>query len=100
MSGINSNPLDPVLHQPVRTQIVAFLHSRNSATFSELKELTSVTDGNLDSHLKKLKSANYVCARKEKTKSRAVTVFQLTESGKNAFEQYVCFLQGIIGLSK
>ncbi len=39
--------LDPLLHQPVRTQIAAYLAGRGEATFAELKRALAATDGNL-----------------------------------------------------
>jgi len=56
MSATTPTPLprlDPLLHQPVRTQIVAFLSGRGEATFSELKRALAITDGNLGAHLNK-----------------------------------------------
>jgi len=44
--------LDPLLHQPLRTQLACFLAGAGEATFSELKRRLDVSDGNLDSHLK------------------------------------------------
>ena len=43
--------LDPLLHQPLRTQLAAFLAGAGEATFAELKRQLDVSDGNLDSHL-------------------------------------------------
>ena len=57
--------LDPTLHQPLRTQIAAYLAGSGEATFSELKRELAVSDGNLDSHIKKLIAVDYVEVRKE-----------------------------------
>ena len=35
--------LDPLLHQPLRTQLAAFLSGRGEATFSELKRVLRAT---------------------------------------------------------
>lgn len=56
---INSE-LDPIMHQPVRTKIVAYLATRGTATFTEFKQVLSVTDGNLEGHIKKLTEAKYI----------------------------------------
>lgn len=63
-------PLDPLLHQPLRTQLVAFLAGAGEQTFSELKRQLGVSDGNLDAHLKKLLAADYVCVRKDASGAR------------------------------
>jgi len=90
--------LDVVLHQPLRTRIVAYLSTRGEATFTELKQLLDVTDGNLEAHIKKLRAAEYVVTRKEKGKGRPQTFYCLTASGKNAFKQYVDQLQSLLNI--
>lgn len=82
-------PLDPLLHQPVRTQIVAYLAGRGEATFSEFKRVLGQTDGNLDAHLKKLVDAGYLDARKDIGTGRPQTAFALTEAGRAALAAYI-----------
>src|SRR5262245_64385972 len=81
--------LDAVLHQPVRTQIVAYLIGREEATFSEFKRVLHVSDGNLESHMKKLIAAEYVTTRKDASSARQQTVYSLTTSGRSALRQYM-----------
>jgi predicted ArsR family transcriptional regulator len=89
--------LDALLHQPVRTQIAAYLAGRGEATFVELKRTLSVTDGNLDAHLGKLVEAGYVEARRESPDgSRPQTVFRLTVAGQAAFSAYVARLSALL----
>lgn len=89
--------LDPLLHQPVRTQIAAFLAGRGKATFAELKKALNVTDGNLDAHMAKLLDAGYVTARKENaTSGRTRTVYTLTRSGRTALTKYVAALSSLL----
>lgn len=97
----NSAPmqsLDPVLHQPVRTQIVAYLVGRGEATFTELKRVLQMSDGNLESHLKKLIAAEYVITRKETSGNRQQTLYILTEAGHAAFRVYLSSLQKLLGV--
>lgn len=92
--------LDPLLHQPLRTQLAAFLSGRGEATFSELKRAVNATDGNLDAHLGKLVEAGYVESRKDPvTSGRAQTVFSLTASGRAALMAYVAKLTELMALS-
>ncbi|MGH1539910.1 MAG: transcriptional regulator [Arenicella sp.] len=100
MTKESSGALDPLLHQPTRTQIVAFLCAREEASFSELKELTGVTDGNLDAHMKKLIQNQYINARKAKQLKRMITFYSLTDTGHAAFKDYIASLQKIIDSSK
>lgn len=85
--------LDPLIHQPLRTQIVAFLAGAREVTFTELKQTMEVSDGNLESHLKKLIAADYVAVRKESGNGRPQTFYALTPIGQAALQSYVAALQ-------
>ncbi|MEW5786793.1 MAG: transcriptional regulator [Pseudomonadota bacterium] len=91
--------LDPLLHQPARTQLVAFLSGRGEATFSELKRALNVTDGNLGAHLAKLVEAGYVKGGEAATGGRAQTVYALTPAGRDALADYVSRLSALMALS-
>lgn len=89
--------LDPLLHQPVRTQIAAYLAGRGEATFAELKRALSATDGNLDAHLGKLVEAGYLESRKETSAAgRPQTVYSLSDIGRGAFATYVAALSALL----
>lgn len=90
--------LDPLLHQPARTQLVAFLASRGEATFSELKRVLDITDGNLGAHLNKLGDAGYLRSREDASGPRAQTVFVLTPKGRKALAEYVERLSALMNL--
>lgn len=91
--------LDPLLHQPLRTQLVAFLAGAGEQTFSDLKRQLGVSDGNLDAHLKKLLAADYVAARKETGNGRPQSYFVLTPNGLAALQNYVQALQRLLPIS-
>lgn len=89
--------LDPLLHQPMRTQIASYLAGRGEATFAELKRALAATDGNLDAHLTRLVEAGYLESRKEASPAgRPQTVFSLTATGRNAFTHYVVALSTLL----
>lgn len=90
--------LDPLLHQPLRTQLAAFLAGAGEATFAELKRQLDVSDGNLDSHLKKLIAADYVTLRKDESAGRIQTCYALTRSGRAALQKYILALQKLLPL--
>jgi DNA-binding MarR family transcriptional regulator len=90
--------LDPLLHQPLRTQLAAFLAGAGEATFAELKRQLDVSDGNLDSHLKKLIAADYVAVRKDDSAVRIQTCYALTKAGKAALKNYIIALQKLLPL--
>lgn len=90
--------LDALLHQPLRTQIAAFLAGAGSATFSELKRQLDVSDGNLESHLKKLIAGDYLAVRKESGEGRKQTHYELTPTGREALQSYIQALQTVLAL--
>ncbi|RIX49487.1 MAG: ArsR family transcriptional regulator [Rhodocyclales bacterium GT-UBC] len=92
--------LDALLHQPLRTQLVAYLAAAGELTFSDLKRQLDVSDGNLDAHLKKLLAADYVAVRKESGKGRPQSFFVLTPTGLAALHAYVQQLQKLLPLGE
>jgi len=80
--------LDALLHQPVRTLVAAYLAGRGRATFTELKRALSLTDGNLDAHLRKMIEAGYLATHRDDSVGRVQTVFSLTEGGRTALDVY------------
>lgn len=92
-------PLDPLLHQPARTQLVAYLSGRGDATFSELKRVLGVTDGNLGAHLAKLTEAGHIISSINTTGGRAQTVYALSPGGRAALADYAAQLAALLALS-
>jgi predicted ArsR family transcriptional regulator len=90
---MSATELDPLLHQPVRTRLAAYVAARGEATFNELKQALEATDGNLEGHVKKLVAAGYLAAIKVKGSGRPQTFYRLTPEGLKAFHDYVANLQ-------
>lgn len=90
--------LDEVLHQPVRTRITALLAARGGTTFTELKQTLEITDGNLEAHLKKLVTAEYIKGKKMHGKGRPQTFYSLTRKGKSAFKRYITSLETLFSI--
>jgi predicted ArsR family transcriptional regulator len=93
---MSDKPLDPLLHQPVRTRLAAYIAARGEATFSELKQALEATDGNLEAHVKKLVAAAYLEAIKSQGLGRPQTLYRLTPLGLQAFHDYVAELQRLL----
>lgn len=96
MDGFAHIELDPILHQPARTRIAAYLATRGEATFSEVKQALDITDGNLEAHIKKLAGAKYLKTRKDSGATRVQTIYALTPAGKNALHSYIDALQRLL----
>ena len=99
MDAFAAIALDPVLHQPVRTRIAAYLTTRGEATFTEIKNALDITDGNLEAHIKKFVAAKYLKARKESGDTRTQTIYSLTSAGETAFHDYIDTLQRLLKMS-
>lgn len=92
--------LDPILHQPLRTQIAAYLAGRGHASFSELKRTLDVTDGNLEAHLKKMSECGYMQATKDDTAGSRQTIYSLTRQGLDALADYLHQLERIVSQAR
>ena len=51
--------LDRLIHERVRLGIVSSLAVNGSLTFTDLRDLLGITDGNLSAHARKLEEAGY-----------------------------------------
>jgi DNA-binding MarR family transcriptional regulator len=87
---------DSLIHQPIRTQIIAYLIKHEVMSFKMLKELLDVTDGNLSTHIKKLVEAGYVVEEKFFEGKRPKTNYTITPLGANKFKTYITTLKEFI----
>ena len=89
--------LERVIHEKARLGILASLASHTDAlTFSELKQLCALTDGNLNRHLQVLQDAGLVEIRKETDGNRPQTLCHLTTEGRQRFAQYISALEKVV----
>ena len=77
-------PFDPLLLSQVRLAIISVLISRQTITFSDLKNLLNLTQGNLGTHLQRLESAGYVETKREFIHRKPRTTVWLTPRGRSA----------------
>lgn len=91
-----SEPLDNLLHQPTRTRIAAYLAAHGSGSFTDLKKALALTDGNLETHLKKLGAERYLMSAKVRNGGRTQTIYALTEKGERALDAYFHALTAIL----
>ena len=75
---------------------MAVLVSVDEAEFIYLREKVGATDGNLSVHLKKLEEAKYISVKKSFIERKPITHYQLTASGRKAFEAYIDSLEKLI----
>ncbi len=89
--------LDRVMHEKARLGILASLAANtNGLLFNDLKQLCSLTDGNLSRHLAVLSEAGLVEIWKGTTGSRPQTMYRLTTSGRRRFADYISVLEKVV----
>jgi DNA-binding MarR family transcriptional regulator len=88
--------IDAVIHERVRLAIVSALAVAPELSFGELKEMLSLTDGNLSAHSRTLEEAGYIVIKKTFQGRRPHTAMRLSPKGRKAFERYVAKLRQII----
>lgn len=89
--------LDRVLHEKARLGIMTSLTTRpEGLVFSELKQLCSLTDGNLARHLEVLADAGLVQSWKGTDGSRPQTLLRVTAEGRERFLEYLGELERVL----
>ena len=88
--------LDRLIHDRTRLGIVSALGVNDSLSFSELKKLLQVTDGNLSVHARKLEEAGYVTCTKTFEGRVPKTKYRLNASGRRALERYLNHMESLI----
>ena len=81
--------LDPVLHSELRLAIMSLLVSLEEADFVYIRKQTQATAGNLSVQLDKLAAAGYITVSKSFEGKKPRTLCRITETGTNAFTNYV-----------
>ncbi len=89
--------LDRALHEKARLGILSSLVANpEGLLFSEVKELCSLTDGNLNRHLQVLEEAGLVEILKGQRGKRPQTLVRLTAEGRRRFLEYINLLEQIV----
>lgn len=89
--------LNRVLHEKARLGILTALRTRNDGLlFGELKDLCSLTDGNLSRHLSVLQEAGLVEIVKSFRGAKPQTWAVLSKRGRKEFDAYIMELQRVI----
>jgi len=89
--------LERVIHEKARLSIMTSLASNpRGLLFNDLKELCSLTDGNLSRHLQVLHDAGLVEVWKGFQHNRPQTLCRLTDKGRRRFEEYVTVLENVV----
>ena len=89
--------LERVIHEKARLSIMSSLATHpEGLLFNDLKDLCSLTDGNLSRHLQLLSESKLVEVWKGFKNNRPQTLVRLTDAGKKRFLEYVQELEHVV----
>jgi len=89
--------IERVLHEKARLSIMTSLVTHPAGLiFTDLKELCTLTDGNLSRHLQILQEASLVEVWKGFQGNRPQTLCRLTVEGRKRFLEYIAVLESVV----
>ena len=89
--------LDRLIHERARLSLLTSLITHpKGLTFNELKQLCSLTDGNLSRHLSVLEKDGMVEIAKGYDRNRPQTVCRITASGRGRYLEYLETLEQVV----
>jgi len=89
--------LDRVIHERARLSVLTSLVTHpKGLLFNELKQLCSLTDGNLSRHLSVLEAEKMVELLKEDDRSRPQTICRITSTGRKRYLHYLATLEQVV----
>ena len=88
--------LDALVHQRVRLGILSALAAGGAMSFTDLKTVLDLTDGNLSVHARKLEDAGYIAVSKSFDDRTPRTDYELTAQGSAALTGYLDAMETLI----
>jgi len=87
-SSQSPDDIDRLIHEPARLVIMATLFVVDKADFVYLTQQAGLTAGNMNSHMTRLVNGEYVTVEKTFAANRPRTIYQLTQVGRTALQNY------------
>jgi DNA-binding HxlR family transcriptional regulator len=89
--------LDRVIHERARLSVLTSLLTHpKGVTFNDLKQLCSLTDGNLSRHLRVLEAEQMLVIVKGHDRNRPQTLCRITPAGKRRYLEYLSTLEQVV----
>jgi DNA-binding MarR family transcriptional regulator len=89
--------LDRVIHERARLSVLtSLITNAKGVTFGDLKQLCSLTDGNLSRHLQVLEKAKMVEIVKGTDRNRPLTICRITPAGRKRYLEYLETLEQVV----
>ena len=93
---IDDSRFDRLVYERVRLGMMSALAVSEKLTFSELKALFGVSDGNLSAHARKLEEAGYLECNKSFEGRRPKSEYRITAAGRKALHRYLEHIEAVI----
>lgn len=93
---ISPEDIDALIHERVRLGIMSALAAAKELSFTELKMMLKVTDGNLSVHARVLEKGRYIKLKKSFIGRRPRTTLSLTPKGRDSFRRYIAQLEQFV----
>jgi DNA-binding HxlR family transcriptional regulator len=89
--------LDRVIHERARLSVLTSLITNpKGLIFNDLKQMCSLTDGNLSRHLRVLETERMVEIRKGHDHNRPQTICRITITGRKRYLEYLSTLEQVV----
>ena len=92
--------LNKIFDSRIRLGIMSALMVNDEVSFNDLKELLTITDGNLASHLKALEENGIIKVQKGFIGRKTNTTYLVTKAGEKAFKAHIEALEKMIRATK
>jgi DNA-binding MarR family transcriptional regulator len=92
--------LDRVIHEKGRLAMMSALAATPELSFTELRDMLGMTDGNLTTHIRILQEEGFISVAKSYQNNRPLTTCSLTKAGRKAFAGYIDLLEKIVRSNK
>ncbi len=79
---------------------MSILVANDGYEFNALKDILSISDGNLASNIKALEKEKYISVSKSFIDRKPNTKYKITERGKNAFKKHLDALEAVLKQQK
>ena len=79
---------------------MSILVANDGYEFNALKDILSVSDGNLASNIKALEREKYISVSKSFIDRKPNTKYKITERGRNAFKKHLDALEAVLKQQK
>ena len=92
--------LNKVFENRVRLTVMSILTVNDSMDFNSLKNMLTLTDGNLATHIATLEKKKYIKVEKEFVGRKTLTTYSATHAGRKAFSEHIDAMEKLINQCK